>query len=237
MKTKPRIKMMSRAFALREALVIIALLAVLAAMLLPAMTKAKVRINRINCANNLKQISLAFKMWPIDSTDSYPTQVSVTNGGTLELIATGNVFTTFLVMSNELNTPRLLICPGETDRRRQAANSWDEMAISPYAGSNPIPFTNNNNTSYFIGVDAEDAWPQMLLVGDSHFALGGKRVPPGLRRLGTNSPVSWPRPIRERHEKGGNIGLTDGSVMNCDTRGFQEMLRQSGDPNNRLAIP
>ena len=232
MKTESRIKTMSQAFALREALVIIALLAVLMAMLLPAMTKAKVRISRINCANNLKQISLAFKMWPIDSTDSYPTQVSVTNGGTMELIVQGDVFTTFLVMSNELNTPNVLICPNETEAKRTTATTWSDQAP---AGQ--IPFTNNNNTSYFIGVDAEDAWPQMLLVGDSHFALDGKRVPPGLRRLGTNSPVSWPEPIRERHERGGNIGLTDGSVINCDTKSFREMLRQSGNPNNRLAIP
>lgn len=232
MKTEPRIKTMLRAFALREALVIIAVLAVLAAMLLPAMRRAERRSSRIGCVNNLKQISLAFKQWSLDSTDRYPTQVSVTNGGTMELIATGNVFTTFLVMSNELNTPKVLICPNETEEKRTTATTWSDQS-----SAGQTPFRNNFNTSYFIGVDAEDAWPQMLLVGDSHFALGGKRVPPGLLRLGTNSLVSWPRPIRERHEKGGNIGLTDGSVINCGTKSFREMLRQSGDPNNRLAIP
>lgn len=221
------------AFALREALVVIAVLAVLAAMLLPAMTKAKSRSARINCVNNLKQISLAFKQWSLDSTDRYPMQVSVTNGGTLELITSGNVFTTFLVMSNELNTPRILICPGETDTERLTATGWSSRTPPP----GQTPFKNNFNTSYFIGVDAEDAKPQMLLVGDAHFALDGKRVPPGLLRLGTNSPVSWPRPFRDRHEKGGNIGLADGSVQNSSTKGFRWLLRNSGDATNRLVIP
>ena len=232
MKTKSRIKMVLQAFALREALVVIALLAVLAAIMLPAMRKAKARSGRSTCVNNLKQISLAFKQWPISSTDHYPMQASVTNGGTMELLRQGDVFTTFLVMSNELNTPKVLICPGETDGRRLAATTFGNRP-GPYQ----IPFTNNNNVSYFIGVDAEDLKPQMLLVGDSHFAIGGRRVPPGLLRLETNSAVSWPRPIRARHEKGGNIGLADGSVMNCDDRGFREMLSQSGDLTNRLAIP
>lgn len=232
MKTKSRINKQPQAFALREVLVVIAVLAVLAAMWLPAMRKAKARSSRIGCVNNLKQISLAFKQWSLDSTDRYPTQVSVTNGGTMELIAQGSVFTTFLVMSNELNTPKVLICPGETEEKRMTATIFDNR---PYPGQ--IPYTNDFNTSYFIGVDAEDAMPQMLLVGDSHFAFGGKRVPPGLLRLGTNSPVSWPRPIRTRHEKGGNIGLTDGSVMNCNNDDFRWLLRNSGDATNRLAIP
>jgi competence protein ComGC len=213
---KPSQSMASRAgFTFGELMVVLVVIALLVALFVPVMSKAKARSGRSTCVNNLRQISLAFKQWPIDSTDNYPTQVSVTNGGTMEL-----------------NQPKILICPEEPDTNRLIAHSFSGSSYE-----NHIPFTNNNNVSYFIGVDAADAWPQMLLVGDSHFAIGGKRVTPSVVRLGTNSPVGWPRPIRTRHERGGNIGLTDGSVMNTSDNDFRLMLRNSGDATNRLAIP
>ncbi len=223
----------SQAFTFPEALVVICILVLVGmALLSPAMRNAKARSGRSTCVNNLKQISLAFKQWSLDSTDRYPMQVSVTNGGTMELVEEGRVFPHFLVMSNELNTPRVLICPGETDPKRLTATTFGNQ---PFLGQ--IPYTNDFNVSYFVGVDAEDVRPQMLLVGDSHFAIGGKRATPGLVRLGTNSPVGWPKPIRKSHDKGGNIGLADGSVINCNSKGFQDLLPNTGDPTNRLAIP
>lgn len=210
---------------------IIGIIAVVFVVLLPTMMRPRQR-HKASCVNQLKQTSLCFKQWALDNNDKFPMQVSVTNGGTMELVRQGNVFANFLVMSNELNTPKVLICLAETEKRRLTATTFGNRPIP-----GQIPFTNNNNTSYFVGVDAEDAKPQMLLVGDSHFALGGRRVPPGLMRLGTNSPVSWPRPIRDRHERGGNIGLSDGSVMNCSNDDLRRLLRNSGDATNRLAIP
>lgn len=216
-------KIRSRAFTFSEFLFVICILAVASAVLLvPALLNAKRRSSRIGCANNLKQVSLAFKQWSHDNTDRYPMQVSVTNGGTMELVEQWNVFPHFLVMSNELNTPRILLCPDDSERTN--AYAFDT-------------YLNDRQISYFVGVDAEDIKPQMLLVGDAHFAVDGKRLKPGLVRLGTNSPVGWPKPIPTSHDKGGNIGLADGSVINCNSKGFQDLLPNTGDPTNRLAIP
>lgn len=208
----------NQALTIFEAIIVVAVLALLVAMLLPTLSGHGHR-QRINCVNNLKQVGLAYRIWSGDNNDRYPMEVSVTNGGTLELNNGRNAWINYLVMSNELSTPKILLCPDDIEHSPAATNfSWQL----------------SGHVSYFVGLDARETIPQTWLSGDDNFAVGNESVEAGLLKLTTNMPITW---TASRHHFAGNLCLADGSVQSVSCSGLTNSLRQTGLTTNRLAIP
>ena len=199
-------------------ILVIFVLMVLAVMLLPRLHAQKHNAPEINCASNLKQITLAYRLWEGDNGDKYPMSVSVTNGGTMELANGRNAWINFLAISNQLTTPKILHCPADT--KHFVTNLWSGF--------------NNQNLSYFVNLNANESDPEIWLSGDAHFEIGSVPVKSGLLEISSNTPIAW---SAARHRLHGNIGFTDGSVQSTTTSSLSNLLHQTGLATNRLAIP
>jgi prepilin-type processing-associated H-X9-DG protein len=228
---KPRTTL-TAAFTIVELLIIVGIFCLLAAIALKRPWRPRVYVKRLNCISNLKQIGLAFKTWAIDTNNRFPMQVPLTNWGTMELVDQGNVWPHFLVMSNELNSPKVLFCPKENDAHRKMADVFTPTTPNP--GYPQLPFTNDYSVSYFVGVDAQDSQPTMLLAGDINLQMDGRRLPHGLHNVWTNSAIGWLKP---KHDGHGNVSLVDGSVRELSTTDLRAAFVATGMATNRLAIP
>lgn len=204
---------------LLEVMILITVLAVLGFFLYQNLQRRpRVRSKRITCVNHLKQIGLATRLWAIDHGDTYPAATAITNGGTMDRSLMAQPWIHLQSLSNELNTPKILVCP--TDRKMKPASGFG-------AGFG------SGNVSYFVGVDADETQPWMLLTGDRNLTTNGVTIPPGLYTVNTNQLLGWGKTM---HNKCGNVGLADGSVQQFTMTGLQQHLRNR-PRTNRLAIP
>ena len=182
-----------------ELLVVMAIIALLAALLLPAVGQAKARARRIQCIDHLHQTGIGFISFANEHNGHFPMAVPASAGGSLELAQSGYLiegdfyfsFRHFQAASNDLVTPRLLVCPADT---RSPAGSFATF--------------NNGHLSYFIGVNAEFAHPTSVLAGDRNltndYATAGT-----VARLGKNHALRWTEAL---HRFRGNLLFSDGHV-------------------------
>lgn len=187
------------AFTLVELLTVIAIMAILAAMLLPTLNQAKARAKRAACINNLRQCGFAFHLFAADHNGRFPMHVAPTEGGSANFVSAAVrveggfyfAYRHFQVLSNDLGTPQLLVCPSDT---RPPTNRFVHLQ--------------NANVSYFVNVAAENGKATSILAGDrnltnDHATVGSSFL------LNANSVLRW---TGEMHRYRGNVLFSDAHV-------------------------
>ena len=135
----------------------------------------------------------------------------------MEPLKTGEIFLHYRALSNQLSTPKVLVCPADT---RKAAPSFSVLS--------------NSNVSYFVSLDAEETLPQSMLAGDRNLTTNGVPVPSGLVELRPGAVVGWTRSL---HRGVGYVALCDGSLQGVTKFNLPGNLGAVVGVTNRLVIP
>ena len=214
-------------FTLVELLIVIGMIALLAALMFPALARAKEKARRIRCVSNLKQISTALNLF-VNDNDAFPWRLPVANGGSQ---TRSKVFYTFRVLELQLANPAVAVCPSD---KRIAAERFAIM--------------DDTNVSYFIGVDTKEHKMGMMLAGDRNLTGGRPNRDCPIAKVNnvtmefarkdvTNA--SWTAAI---HRSVGNVTIGDSSAHQVSRRGVQDILASSDDDgggsfNNHILHP
>jgi len=203
-------------FTLIELLIVIAIIAILAALLLPTIERVRARARRAQCVSQLRQIGIAFVSFSHDHNGLFPMKVSTHFDGSLEFVEAANriggefsfAFRHFQALSNYLADARLLVCP--VDRRARATN---------FAG------LENENISYFVNAAATAGDSESMLAGDANLVDATPRI--GL--VGGRRLLQW---NGERHHLAGNVLFGDSHVEQLNNFTFSSLSDTPGPPPN-----
>ncbi len=139
---------------------VIAIVAILAALLLPALARARSQADRISCLNNLRQVSILMQIYTDTYNEVFPAHRNQNiNNNNVTLSMTNWWGTTLLAMANTSSQSNLFHCPAIKRQRSDAGITWS-WNFDPH-------FVGYGYNNYFLGLHPFLA--TTLLVGGVHF--------------------------------------------------------------------
>ena len=190
---------------------------------------------RIKCVNNLKNIGLGLRIFATDNEGQFPWRVPIEQGGSLEELADDSrIWRHFQVLSNELSTPKILICPSSPQTEATGFGP-----LNPRDDRHRHPFSTNDHVSYFLTTGFTEQDNNPILAGDRNLTRNGISVR-GRIRPTTTDVFSFTKP--GHHEGAGNLLFGDGSVQQVSSaqaaQVFKDGLTPVGtNPPPTLLIP
>lgn len=111
-----------RGFTLIELLVVVAIIAMLAAMLLPSLQRAKEATRRVQCASNLRQITVATQLYLTDNRGTFPESIYETTARLMPYLGLPNYRTDPNAFNAISGTKHVFYCP---DALGKAVAVWE----------------------------------------------------------------------------------------------------------------
>jgi len=186
---------------------------------------------RTICFNNLKQIGRAFQIWANDHNDANPTWVPPSGGGLQGTALAGNAWYQFTAISNQLGSPKLLVCPADSYATK-IADGW---------GNLPNGFLNvqyrGNALSYALFLHGSPQDPRSILCSDNNFHASGANmtcssgINNAIGLYSTDPNVGWTNAV---HRTSGHLLFNDGSALFSSSSEFRSAVNRFSDTHHVL---
>jgi type II secretory pathway pseudopilin PulG len=198
-----------RGFTWLELMLVVIVVIILAGLVLPMLApRRRSDGRRIRCVNNLKMLGLGLRIFATDNQGKFPWAVPIREGGTQEDLGDDQrIWRHVAVLSNELNTPKVLLCPKDPRFDKLAGKT---LVFGPPQTNNTLQFGHNDHFSYFLYTGANEEEPELLMGGDRNLTRNGTPVQGKI----TPTPTDLFQFSKPGHHDGlGNVLMSDGSVQ------------------------